>query len=205
MNFNPTTWSRRNQIIGGVVASVLVIGALAPSPDDDSPTATESVVTDTVVTTVVPTTTTPPVTAPPVTAPPAPAPTTTAEPQLIAHPSVIWMVSAVTGPVWAEIQYNLDELIVALDNEDSAAVSATSYRISDGFYDLFYDAPIGNDEIGVLIEDTMLDCAIAYEVLGEGWATLDVGFIEYGLELQEGCTTGGFEIAALLEQITASF
>ena len=70
MSFNPKTWSRRNQIIGGVVTVLLVAVAVTPSPDDDVPTVIESVAIDTTPPTTAPPVTTPPTTAPPVTAPP---------------------------------------------------------------------------------------------------------------------------------------
>lgn len=186
MNFNPATWSRRNQIIGGVVASVLVVGALAPSPDDDGTEATESVAVETAVATIAPATTTPPTTLP--------------TPDEL-HPSVLWLVGAVTGPVWDEIGYNFDELQRAADNEDGVAVSAASVRLSEGFFALFYDAPIGNDDIGLAVEDAMLDCAIAYEVLAEGWSAMDVDYISHGIELQDGCTAS----LAELTDLTASY
>jgi hypothetical protein len=80
MSFNPKTWSRRNQIIGGVVTVLLVAVAVAPSPDDDVPTVIESAAIDTTPPVTAPPTTAPPTTAPPTTAPPTTAPPTTAPP-----------------------------------------------------------------------------------------------------------------------------
>lgn len=87
MSLNPKSWSRRNQIIAGVVTVTLIAVAITPSPDDDAPTVIESTVIDTTppttdlpavpvteapTTTAAPTTTRPPlVTTPPVTTPPA--------------------------------------------------------------------------------------------------------------------------------------
>lgn len=189
---------KSTKIALGIGAAVIVVGvAVTPAPDD-SPVGGESVPSEVSATLPPATTATPTTTAAPTTIP-----TTTVLVPDELHPSILWLVDAVGRPEWAEIAHVLDELQLAADNENSVAVAAASAQLSERFYALFYDAPIGDDSIGVTVEDAMLDCAIAYEVLGEGWSTMDADYILYGIELQDDCGASITELTDLMADAAA--
>jgi hypothetical protein len=127
MSFNPKTWSRRNQIIGGVVTVLLVAVAVAPSPDDDVPTVIESVAIDTTPPVTAPPVTAPPVTAPPVTAPPVTAPPVTAPP-VTAAPAFTYC--GIAGPGISE-----DASISSLD---TIGFGGEGSEYCDGFAWVYY-------------------------------------------------------------------